>query len=633
MSQAPREAHRLDVLAATRLLDSDAEAAFDRLTRLASELLHAPVALVSLVDDRRQFFKSAFGLDEPWFSRRETPLSHSFCQHVTRERSVLRVDDAPTDPRVMDNLAIRDLNVQAYLGTPLMVDDEALGSFCVIDSKPRHWTDEEEKLLRDLGDSVVAEIELRLALRHAHEQRALTDALLDGLAEGVLAVSPKHELLVVNAAARRIMDDTMQVGRTATKKWAETHRSRRPDGSPLPPEDAPLVRALAGQSIEDLQFSVQREGATEPTWLEASGRPVRDSKGEIIAAVSVFRDVTERLRISSDLARNEQLYRAMVQHLPNGAILMVDQELRYVAAEGPILASVLANANLETVVGRSVAEVSADGYRDGLLSVYKSALRGEHHHFEIQRRERFYDLDVVPLDEGATRQAMVFLYDVTARRREMTELESARAKLERQAKALEEASVTDELTGLLNRRGFLFIAEQEMRVAQRNKQKMVLFFADLNGMKAINDTLGHKVGDEALKATALLLRGVFRSSDVIARLGGDEYVVLATDAAATSGDIFATRLRELVTEYNSKGGAFKLSISVGTSIYDPLMPQSLEAMLAEADQGMYAHKQITKLSGNPDALAGGNISVSPASVPGSRQGPKNPSGLYRLKLT
>ncbi len=628
MSHAPREAHRLDVLAETRLLDSDAEAAFDRLTRLASQLLNAPVALVSLVDDRRQFFKSAFGLGEPWCSRRETPLSHSFCQHVTRERSVLRVDDAPTDPRVMDNRAIRDLNVQAYLGTPLMVDDEALGSFCVIDSKPRHWTDAEEKLLRDLGDSVVAEIELRLALRHAHEQRMLTDALLDGLAEGVLAVNPKQELLVVNKAARGLMGDARRVGGKVIPDWTTTHRSLSADGTALPPEETPLVRALRGQSTEALEFSVQEAGATAPTWLEASGRPVRDAKGEIIAAVSVFRDVTERKRISSELERNEQLYRAMVQHLPNGAILLVDQELRYVAADGPILATALANAELESIVGRSVAEVSASGYRDALITVYQGALRGERHHLEIQRGRRFYDLDVVPLGEGLARQAMVFLYDVTARRLEMAELEGARAKLERQAKALAEASVTDELTGLLNRRGFLLIAEQEMRVAQRNKQKMVLFFADLNGMKAINDTLGHKVGDEALKATALLLRGVFRSSDVIARLGGDEYVVLATHAAATSGDIFAIRLRELVSEYNSKGGAFKLSISVGTSIYDPMLPLSLEAMLAEADQGMYAHKQITKLSGNPGAP-----SIGPASVPGTRKPVTSPSGLHRIKLT
>jgi diguanylate cyclase (GGDEF)-like protein len=223
---------------------------------------------------------------------------------------------------------------------------------------------------------------------------------------------------------------------------------------------------------------------------------------------------------------------------------------------------------------------------------------------------------------------MVFLYDVTARRQEMTELEEARATLERQALELREASVTDELTGLLNRRGFLLIAEQEMRVAQRNRQKMVLFFADLNGMKTINDTLGHKVGDEALKATALLLRGVFRSSDVIARLGGDEFVVLATDAVASSGEIFARRLRELLAEYNSKGGPFLLAISVGTSVYDPMSPRGLEAMLAEADAGMYADKQVTKQSGNPSSMRGAAV----AELAGLKKA-KAPSGLHRIKLT
>jgi diguanylate cyclase (GGDEF)-like protein len=626
----PREAKRLDVLAATRLLDSDAEVAFDRLTRLASQLLQAPVALVSLVDGRRQFFKSAFGLREPWSSRRETPLSHSFCQHVTRERAVLRVDNAAEDPRVKDNLAIRDLNVQAYLGTPLIVDHEALGSFCVIDDRPRHWTDAEERLLKDLGDSVVAEIELRVALRHAHEQRALQEALLDSLAEGVLAVSPEHEFLVVNAAARSIMDPSMAVGEKATKRWAERHRATRCDGTALPPEDAPLVRALRGERTSGVEFSVQRPGATEPTWLESSGQPVVDAGGRVIGAVSVFRDVTERRRLAAALDRQDQVYRAMVQHLPNGAIMVVDQDLRYVAAEGPILSSVLANANIENFVGKLVADVSTPENREALLSVYRSALRGERHHFEVTRGTRFYDLDVVPIGEGTERQAMVFLYDVTARRTEMAELEAARATLERQAHELREASVTDELTGLLNRRGFLLIAEQEMRVAQRNKQKMVLFFADLNGMKAINDTLGHKIGDEALKATALLLRGVFRSSDVIARLGGDEYVVLATDAVATSGDIFARRLRELVAEYNSKGGPFQLSISVGTSVYDPMSPRGLEAMLAEADAGMYANKQIAKQSGNPQPVRDATAAVDAAAL-GLKKA-QAASGLHRIKL-
>jgi GAF domain-containing protein len=95
---------------------------------------------VSLVDDRRQFFKSAVGLHESWASRRETPLTHSFCKFAVGRRAPLVVPDAREDPALRENLAIRDLGVIAYAGVPLVVEDEALGAFCVIDDKPHAWT-------------------------------------------------------------------------------------------------------------------------------------------------------------------------------------------------------------------------------------------------------------------------------------------------------------------------------------------------------------------------------------------------------------------------------------------------------------------------------------------------------------
>src|SRR5918997_6238455 len=126
---------RLAALRSTDLLDSLPEPSFDRLTRLAAKILRAPVALVSLVDGDRQFFKSSLGLPEPWASLRETPLSHSFCQHVVHAAAPLVIADARAHPLVRDNPAIRDLGVVAYLGLPLATADGAvLGSFCVIDA-------------------------------------------------------------------------------------------------------------------------------------------------------------------------------------------------------------------------------------------------------------------------------------------------------------------------------------------------------------------------------------------------------------------------------------------------------------------------------------------------------------------
>ena len=112
---------RLAALRQTGLPDSGPEEAFDRLTRLATRALGVPVALVSLVDEHRQFFKSCVGLPEPWATDRQTPLSHSFCQHVVSAADPLVIADARQHPLVRDNAAIADLGVVAYAGFPRVI--------------------------------------------------------------------------------------------------------------------------------------------------------------------------------------------------------------------------------------------------------------------------------------------------------------------------------------------------------------------------------------------------------------------------------------------------------------------------------------------------------------------------------
>jgi GAF domain-containing protein len=163
--QAPA---RVEALRDTGLLDSPAEASFDRLTRLAQRLVGAPTALVSLVDVDRQFFKSAAGLAEPQASARQTELSHSFCQWVVSGREKLVVDDAKQHPVLRSNLAVRYMNVNAYAGMPIHGrNGEAIGSFCAIDSTPRRWTAEELDTLADLAQVTEAYAQLAAARREA----------------------------------------------------------------------------------------------------------------------------------------------------------------------------------------------------------------------------------------------------------------------------------------------------------------------------------------------------------------------------------------------------------------------------------------------------------------------------------
>lgn len=158
---------RLSLIEQAALVDQDPQPAFDRLVRLAARFIGAPIALVSIVTEDRQCFTAQDGLAEPLATDRQIPLSHSFCQHVVTSGEPLVVADAREHPDLKDNLAIPDLGVIAYAGMPLSVDGtgHTLGSFCVVDTEPRVWTDQELAVLRDLADVVMSEIEMRLRLR------------------------------------------------------------------------------------------------------------------------------------------------------------------------------------------------------------------------------------------------------------------------------------------------------------------------------------------------------------------------------------------------------------------------------------------------------------------------------------
>jgi diguanylate cyclase (GGDEF)-like protein/PAS domain S-box-containing protein len=166
---------------------------------------------------------------------------------------------------------------------------------------------------------------------------------------------------------------------------------------------------------------------------------------------------------------------------------------------------------------------------------------------------------------------------------------SERVRMEETLRTL---AFLDELTGLYNRRGFLTLAEQQLKTADRAKRKMLLLFADFDHLKHINDTLGHTQGDLALIEVADVLRDKFRESDIIARIGGDEFVVLATETGEASADAITARLQENLKAINAREGRrYKLSLSMGIAHYDFEQPCSIEALLARADRAMYERKQ------------------------------------------
>jgi diguanylate cyclase (GGDEF)-like protein len=163
---------------------------------------------------------------------------------------------------------------------------------------------------------------------------------------------------------------------------------------------------------------------------------------------------------------------------------------------------------------------------------------------------------------------------------------------------LQQLSFNDELTGLLNRRGFLSMAQQQLKIAQREDWELVLLFADLDSLKNINDNFGHTEGDRALKSIATVLKKTFRTSDLIARLGGDEFIVLALNAPAAGVQKMKTRLKSNLDQHNSQNRYYQLSLSIGIAQFDPNHETSLESMIVEADKALYDNKRKKRLAGS-----------------------------------
>jgi diguanylate cyclase (GGDEF)-like protein len=153
-------------------------------------------------------------------------------------------------------------------------------------------------------------------------------------------------------------------------------------------------------------------------------------------------------------------------------------------------------------------------------------------------------------------------------------------------------STRDELTGLFNRRGFFMAAEPLARLAERGGRSFVVFYADLDGLKDINDSYGHQAGDEAIRDAAWILSQTFRSADIVGRLGGDEFAVLASDAPPECLELMLRRIAKWQDDRNAEPRRpFSISLSAGGVAWTPDEPRTLDALIAEADMAAYTAKR------------------------------------------
>jgi len=311
-----RDPARLAALADTGLPDSGPEEIFDRLTRLAAHLLGAPTALLSLVDDRRQYFKSAAGLPAELAGVRETPLSHSICAHVVAGGAPLIAGDTSADARLRDNPMVTVFGVRAYAGYPVATaGGQVVGSFCVADTETHDWGDAELRALADLAAVAACEVERRRAetVRVRGEQgvreaegwyRALVE-------QSIMAIYCYQDgrFLYVNPKTAEIFGR----GQAELQQPGALERIIHPDDYPRMAEN--IRMRLAGE-IPTIRYTlrgVRPDG--EIIYLDVHG--TRTDLGGRPALIGVGYDITDRVRAEREreaAMRARDRFYAMASH-------------------------------------------------------------------------------------------------------------------------------------------------------------------------------------------------------------------------------------------------------------------------------------------------------------------------------
>jgi PAS domain S-box-containing protein len=291
------EARRLEVLRQYGVLDTPPEQALDELVVLAAQICNAPIALISLVDDRRQWFKARVGQET-----RETPREISFCAHALRQTELLIVPDATADERFAGNpLVTGEPHIRFYAGAPLVTPEgPILGTLCVIDRVPRVLTPEQECALQVLSRQAMSQLELRRQGRELQASEAKLRAIFEAEPECVKLLGPDTTLHEINAAGLRLIE--------AEKLEMVNGRRLMPI---VVPEDRETVSAalaaVAGGERRTLQFRILGLKGTL-RWLEMTAVPFHDGQPDGNLILSVSHDVTARKEAEDKIRRLNRLY-------------------------------------------------------------------------------------------------------------------------------------------------------------------------------------------------------------------------------------------------------------------------------------------------------------------------------------
>ena len=589
----PDDDARLAVLHRQRVLDTPAEAGFDRLARIAAHLFAAPIALVSLIDRERQWFKSAHGVDIT-----ETPREQAFCTHAIAARGVLLVPDTHRDERFADNpLVTGGPRFRFYCGAPIILADGTIpGTLCVLDTTPRDdISAEQQACLRDLAAAAASFMEHRYALLRASERDAtlhqtseLMRAAYDAHTVAVALTDTEGRVIEINRKLGELLGRAAEdvVGSELAQWWLDAHDPgsallslRTASGESMPVRHA--SERLDTGEVHDYvlhSFTDARDYAGDVRQVRGRARilerithraSARETLGEI-AELAGDRDagetgfalidgsgdgtslvVTTLVPDEPDLARGFELISALAQGARHPVGLRLDRADP--RASDPAIAALFDRLSADAI---AVMPVRDDA--DRIIGVIGKAGRA---------RASAEDPDEALAELAQLAAAAIAHADLLA--------------------DLHRRAYHDELTGVANRARFEAQLHAALTSRRRDKRTLALFLFDLDNFKPVNDRLGHEAGDDILRTVARQVTATLRGDDLLARIGGDEFAVLAHVAEAVDAEHLAARL--VTATKIPTTGDLTVTSSVGLALY-PRDGDDRDSLMAAADEAMYVAK-------------------------------------------
>ena len=586
------ETQRLIALHCLKILDTPQSETFDRVTRRAGQAQRAPIVLVSLVDQQRQWFKSRIGLPLAQTSR-----DVSFCGHAVFAGNPLVVPDAMADARFVNNPLVTGApHIRSYLGIPIYTSDQQpVGTLCVIDVVPREFTATEIAALGDFA-KIIEEIlhaqEMSLRIDAVRQQADAAATLFRDTFElaavGIVHTSPSGQVMRVNPRACEMLGYEQQE-LLAVSFVDITH----PDDVA---QNARHFQSLLAGEIDTYRIEkrfVRKDGSF--LWTNICVSLKRAESAEPGYLIAVIDDVTDKKQVEAELLRSRDYLAAEVlqrtEKIGEQSLILQTQIKRSLESENAqrrtsarlrtILDNVpamigywnqqlrceFANENYRAAFGLDPARMIGMSMRQimGTARFKKNepyalmALKGQPQRFEhrIPKPDGTFtcaDVRYLP-DFNESREIRGFHVLAT----DVTALRDAHVAIEAANTQLKQDSSTDYLTGMANRRAFSERSEAAATLAHKTGQPYGLILLDVDNFKVVNDTYGHDVGDQVLAAIGRTLREQLRGvADLAARLGGEEFAVLCF------GELNEPSLRQLAERLRLRINAQHVQTRIGS---------------------------------------------------------------------